>query len=72
MAEPPNPNDPRRLIFGEHLKKMTACYLRFRILLEEIAKADRVQAQENPIADSLGEFIDALDAEAMDSSRWSR
>ena len=71
VAEPPNPNDPRRLIFGEHLKKMTACYLRFRILLEEIAKADpEYKPQENPIADSLGEFIDALDAEGnVDSSK---
>jgi hypothetical protein len=62
VEEPPNPNDPRRLVFGDHLKKMTACYLRFRILLEEIAKTDpEYSPQKNPIADSLGEFIESLD-----------
>ncbi len=62
VAEPPNPNDPRRVIFGEHLKRMTACYLRFRIILEEIAKTDPTyKPQEHPLADSLGEFIDSLD-----------
>lgn len=62
VAEPPNAEDPRRVAFGDHLKKMTACYLRFRILLEEIARTDPdYTPQENPIADSLGEFIDSLD-----------
>jgi hypothetical protein len=62
VEEPPNPNDPRRLVFGDHLKKMTACYLRFRILLEEIAKTDPTYSpQKNPISDSLGEFIESLD-----------